>query len=210
MPAPRLAAAASRHAATPDPRPTPADRELAGIVEAARDGDGAAWTRLIERFDDGLRHVARSYRLSPADVDDVMQQTWTSLVSDIERIRAPAAIAGWLTTTTRRAALRTLQLSTREVLTDDPQPNRPADVRGPAEQALDSDLRAVLTRALATLPERHRAVMTVLLTQPSLEYREVSRLLDMPQGSIGPIRARSLLRLARNRELRMYDEAAAS
>jgi hypothetical protein len=48
--------------------------------------------------------------------------------------------------------------------------------------------------------------VTVLLTQPTLEYREVGELLSMPTGSIGPIRARSLARLARDAQLRALSE----
>jgi hypothetical protein len=44
--------------------------------------------------------------------------------------------------------------------------------------------------------------LNVLLTQPTLDYRQVSEMLGMPIGSVGPTRARSLARLERDAELR--------
>jgi RNA polymerase sigma factor (sigma-70 family) len=176
--------------------------DLAGLVLAARAGDGSAWTKLIGRFDRTLRRIAGSYGLAPADVDDVLQATWLDLLRDIERLREPAAIAGWLATATRRRALRSLQARAREQLTGDPGVGDGPDLHGPEAGVLARERRAVLARALATLPGRHRRLMTLLLAEPALDYRQVGELLAMPVGSIGPIRARSLARLSRHPELR--------
>lgn len=178
------------------------DLELVGLVLAARVGDSPAWTTLIGRFDMTLRRIAGSYRLAPADVDDIVQATWLDLLQQIERLREPAAIAGWLDTVTRHKALRLLRARKREQLTDDPAGVERSDVPGPEASALASERDAALARALTTLPHRHRRLMTLLLTQPTLDYEQVGARLDMPVGSIGPIRARALARLSRHRELR--------
>ena len=87
-------------------RPPAIDCKLVELVLAARAGDSSAWTKLIGRFDTTLRKIAGSCRLAPADVDDVVQATWLALLQDLQRIREPAAIAGWLVTATRREAIR--------------------------------------------------------------------------------------------------------
>jgi hypothetical protein len=48
-------------------------------VQGARAGDRDAWTRLVQRFDRMLRRIARSYRLTPAEIDDVAQTTGTKI-----------------------------------------------------------------------------------------------------------------------------------
>ncbi|MEA2224100.1 MAG: hypothetical protein QOH83_2476 [Solirubrobacteraceae bacterium] len=193
-----------------DPRALPAvaprERELVALVHGACAGDPNAWTRLVRRYDRMLRHIARSYRLTPAEVDDVVQTTWLNLFEAIEQIRDPTAIGAWLATATRRAALRCIQRHVREQLTDDPQLGDRPDDDQPDAILLAVERRAVLTDAIAKLPDRHRDLVTVLLTQPTLEYREVGELLSMPTGSIGPIRARSLARLARDAQLRALSE----
>jgi RNA polymerase sigma factor (sigma-70 family) len=177
------------------------DAELAAVVDAARAGDDAAWRALVGRFERRLREVVRSYRLSAADVDDVLQTTWLRLFTHIAQIREPAAIGGWLATTARRECLRLLQGPVREQLTPDPQPGEPREQDGPETRLLAAERRAVLDRALATLPERHRRLMAVLASDPAPDYRHISEMLAMPTGSIGPIRARSLARLLRYHEL---------
>lgn len=177
------------------------ERELVAVVQAARAGDAAAWTRLVHRFDRTLRHTARSYRLQPADVDEVVQMTWLELVEAIHRIREPAVIHAWLATVTRRNALRRRQMHVREQLTDDPQLGDCPDSDGLEASMLAAERRAAVADALADLPDRHRQLLTLLLVQPTLDYRQVGELLCMPVGSIGPIRARALARLARNAHL---------
>jgi len=44
--------------------------------------------------------------------------------------------------------------------------------------------------------------MTLIATEPAMDYQELSTALRMPIGSIGPTRARSLMRLRRHAELR--------
>ncbi len=193
----------------PEGRPLGRDRELVALVQNARIGDPDAWTRLVHRFDGMLRHIARSYRLSPADVDDVVQMTWLDVVNAIEQIREPMAISGWMATVTRRHALKRIQAHVREHLTDDPQlGERPHDhspeaaFPSPEAATLSLERRAVLAAAIAKLPHRQRVLMTVLLTQPTLEYREIAEMLSIPIGSIGPTRARCLARLACDTQLR--------
>lgn len=175
--------------------------DLATLVDAARAGDDTAWRCLVARFERRLRDVVRSYRLSAADVDDVLQTTWLRLFSHIGEIREPAAIGGWLATTARRECLRLLQAPMREQLTDDPELGEQRDEDGPEIELLAAERHAVLNRALATLPERHRALMTLLASDAAPDYQHISQTLAMPIGSIGPIRARSIARLLRHPEL---------
>jgi RNA polymerase sigma factor (sigma-70 family) len=177
------------------------DRVVVELVRAARAGDDRAWEGLYVRFSPMMRGIARSYRLSPSDVEDVLQNSWLRLFNHIERVREPTAIAGWLATTTRRECLRLLQLPIRECLTADPDLGDSGDSLDPERELLAAERRMVLARALATLPERHRKLMTLIVAQPDNDYEQLSAILAMPVGSIGPIRARSLARLRRHPEL---------
>jgi RNA polymerase sigma factor (sigma-70 family) len=172
------------------------------LVCAARNGDRTAWSQLFEHFEPVVRGIARSFRLQPADVDDVVQGTWIELLDHIDAIRRPEALPGWLATVTRRRALRTLQVGARECLTDDLRTLMGSDDDGdPQAQVIAAERQAALADAVAELPDRPRRVMTMLLCDPAIEYHEISTLLSVPIGSIGPTRARSLSRLSRNGRL---------
>jgi RNA polymerase sigma factor (sigma-70 family) len=188
--------------------PRHANTELAALVRAAQSGDNLAWTQVVDRFDRMLRSVARSYRLSPQDVDDAVQTTWCKLYEHIDAIRDGSAIAGWLATTVRRESLRLLQRHVREHLTDDWELCGAAAEELPETRLLARERRDVLVRALATLPERQRRLMTLIADEPGARYEQISSALDMPIGSIGPIRARSMARLQRHSELREFASAS--
>jgi RNA polymerase sigma factor (sigma-70 family) len=191
----------SREPFSPPARTLSTRSDLGALVRAAAAGSEPAWSDLVGRFDRLLRAIARSYRLSPADVDDVVQETWIRLFKCIGRLRDPAAIRPWLMTCTRRESLRRLQCRVPEQLTDDPALGDGVAPDCPERAALAAERRATVARSLAALPERHAQLMTLLASEPAPDYREVSRALGMPHGSIGPIRARCLARLERNPEL---------
>jgi RNA polymerase sigma factor (sigma-70 family) len=179
-----------------------ADPCSAALVQAAVAGDGDAFARLVARFDRPLRAIARSYRLSSWDVDDVLQCTWIQFLEHGSKLREPAAVSGWLVTTTRRFCLRALQSHVRELLSEDPTAGETG-----YDGRLDADLiagerRAALDASLSQLTRRQRDLMMLLLEEPELSYEEVGRRLALPVGSIGPTRQRSLSRLRRDTRLR--------
>jgi RNA polymerase sigma factor (sigma-70 family) len=175
--------------------------ELSDLTRAAAAGSEEAWTDLVTRLDAVLHTVARRYRLGAADVDDVVQTAWLRALDHVERLNDPGAIAGWLVTTTRREAMRTLQRAVREVLTDDTAAIDEPDVAGPETAVIARERRLALRGAVRRLPGRQRDVVASLLCSPSATYERVAVQLAMPMGSIGPTRDRALARLREDREL---------
>jgi RNA polymerase sigma factor (sigma-70 family) len=170
------------------------------MVRATTSGDPAAWTAIRERYGSRVRSVARRHRLATADVEDVAQTTWLRLFEHIGSLRDPRALGAWLETTARRESLRLLASNQREFSTEHEElPDDPAPVV-PDSLLLD-ERRAALAAAFSKLPVRHAALMRMLIAEPAPSYAEIARVLDIPIGSIGPIRARSLARLRRDPEL---------
>ncbi len=200
----RLPACASAGAVR---RFAPIAPDLAADVRAGAAGHPAAIERLVVRFDRVLRSVTRSYRLSSWDADDVIQSTWLQFMQHGRELREPAALSGWLVTTARRSSLRLLQRHVREQLMDDPGCSTAGDHAEPERELLAAERREALHGALAELPDRHRNLMSMLVTSPDLSYEDVGRRLAMPVGSIGPTRARSLDRLRRSSRLQALQAA---
>ena len=187
-------------------RPVVEGPSVAELVAAAQAGDERAWTDLVRRFEPMMRHVARRYGLSPAQVDDVLQAAWLRLFEHIGDLRAAHAAGAWLRVTVRREAFRVLQGHVRERLMDEPPGAHAAEEEGPEAQVIHSERRAVLSRAIATLPERHRLLMEVMLSEPHLPYHHISVRTGIPQGSIGPIRGRCLVRIANRPDVQALRE----
>jgi RNA polymerase sigma factor (sigma-70 family) len=183
----------------PAPREEP---DLVALVRRAVDGDPAALTCLVDRFDRSLRAIVRFYRLSPWDVDDVVQTTWLQFMEHGRSLREPAAIKGWLATTARRQSLQVLQRRVREQPSDDPALGDDARLAEPCEELIAAEQRAALHDAVAQLPFQGRRLMTLMIARPGMNYDQVGEALGIPIGSIGPTRLRCISRLSRMREIR--------
>lgn len=178
---------------------TPAG-DIAELVRRARAGDNGAWNRLIARFDGMLATIARSYRLTASDIEDVGQITWMRLFESLDRLRQPESLPGWLATTARRECLRLLRAASHEAPSDQVE-TRVDDTLAlppPGDDLITREEQAVLWDAVHELPDHHQRLLEALLTSPSPSYTDIARSLHMPVGSIGPTRARGIDRLRRN------------
>ena len=87
------------------------DPVVIDLVTRARHGDKRAWDVLIIRYAPLVWSICRRHRLGDADAQDVGQCGWLRLVDQLDRIRDPAALPGWLATVTRRECLRVLPMA---------------------------------------------------------------------------------------------------
>jgi RNA polymerase sigma factor (sigma-70 family) len=196
-----------RFAAVARRRPAVDGSDLERLVATAAAGDRSAWDGLVTRFAPQLLRVARSLGLSRHDAEDAVQDTWIRLLSNIERIREPHAIGGWLTTTARRESLNVRRRSAREAPTDEELGSSAATAPDEAEAALHrAECRDAVAHALGALPAHHQRLMHALFAETAGSYHQIAAQLEMPIGSIGPIRGRCLAQLRRDEQLRQAAE----
>ena len=81
----------------------------------ARTGDQAAIEEIVERCTPMLRALAHRYVARAADIDDVLQDVWTTFVENLDRIHEPAATRGWLVRVLTHTAWRTQSRARRAV-----------------------------------------------------------------------------------------------
>src|SRR3954464_12431011 len=79
------------------------------LVAAALDGDHASWNALVDRYTPLVLSVVRRHRLQGSDSEDVVQTVWLRLVENLGGIREPAALPGWIVTTTRNECLHVIR-----------------------------------------------------------------------------------------------------
>lgn len=183
------------------PTRTNDDQLVADLLGRATNGDWQAWDALVNRYAPLIWSMCRRHRLGDADVEDVGQSVWLHLVDQLGNIRDPAALPGWLTTTTRRECLRVLRATRRppaagyvldaEILPDD-------RAISAEQQLLTAERHAALREALGDLPSDCQQLIALLIQDPPVPYAEISARLDVPVGSIGPNRMRSLDKLRRH------------
>jgi len=138
--------------------------------------------------------VARGFRLDEATAKDVTQTVWLKLIENIDSIKEPERLPGWLVTTCRREALRVTRVRDRDVPTD-----FAFDLEDPApsleEVLIDDEENRVIVAAFRTLDDGCRELLRLLTIEPALSYEEMSEITGRPIGSLGPTRARCVEKL---------------
>jgi RNA polymerase sigma factor (sigma-70 family) len=180
---------------------SPAEPTVSDLVARAKDGDRQAWDALVERYAPLIWSICRRHRLGQADADDVGQSVWLRLVDQLDRVRDPAALPGWLATTARRECLRVLggmQGPRGSVYAPDVE-SLPDERAGLGDQALlDAERHAALREAFDQLPPNGKQLISLLIADPPLPYADISARLGIPVGSIGPNRSRYLAKMRRH------------
>ena len=170
--------------------------QAASAFERWTAGDAVALDELVRLMTPVLWHVARAYRLPSEVAEDVVQSTWLALVRAGSSIQEPAAVGGWLTTTTRREAWKVAKATGRGIPVEDDELARRLPDAGSAEsEVVRRDTEGRLWDAVENLSERCQALLRIVAFEHRPDYREIAADLGMPVGSIGPTRGRCLQKL---------------
>jgi RNA polymerase sigma factor (sigma-70 family) len=170
------------------------------LVVACRTGDENAWDVLVERYERLVYTVPARYGLTPSEIDDVFQSVWLSLLKNLDKLREPDRISAWLVTTARRECWerrrgadyeRTVTTDLDTLLLD-----REGNELPPEEVVATYGQYQTLEQGMENLGDRCRRLLQLLYYDTSVpSYADVAEILDMPIGSIGPMRARCLKKL---------------
>jgi len=169
---------------------------VSALLRSAADGDRQAWDRLVDRYADLVWSICRKLGMNSEDAADAVQLTWLALLENLDRIREPERLAGWLATTCRRQCLSIMRRSRPTVHVEDDLMERLLSHGSAADEAvLTAEQFALVWQAFRQLSELCQRVLRALVVEaedgpPS--YRVVAANLQMPVGSLGPTRARCL------------------
>src|SRR5215475_2160065 len=192
-------------------RPGPAVRDdptVVALVNRAAASDQGAWDEIVDRYAPLVWSICTGFRLSNHDVEDVAQNVWLLLVGQLGTLREPAALPGWLATTTRRECLRVVTASRKSERLGTELDEAAQFVADTVvdEEILAAERNTALRAAFAELPPRCQQLLSMLLSDPPHSYADIHRELGIPVSSIGPQRARCLDRMRRSSALAALGE----
>jgi RNA polymerase sigma factor (sigma-70 family) len=181
----------------------------ARLIERCRAGENAAWDVLVHRYKKLIYTVPRRAGLDEHSSSDVFQSVFCSLIKALDKIEDPSRIRAWLVTTAMRETLALLRSRKadrvpnsfhRDEADEDPASFEIPDESPDAEQQLIALQEASLvSRALGAIDEKSRTLLfNLFVRDPPMTYEEISLVMNITIGSIGPTRSRALekLRLA--------------
>ena len=172
------------------------------LIGRAKAGESTAWQKIIGQYGRLVIHAAVSTGLSRSDAADAAQLTWLRLWEHGHQIREPDRLAAWLVSTARREAIRLSATASRYVLCADPSTeyshgwSRATGDAHPVDRSYDG----IVEQALDRLPGRYQTLLRLLSSDFELSYSEVANVMDLPIGSIGPMRMRAIRMLERTPE----------
>lgn len=147
--------------------------------------DATAFERLVCRHDRMVRGVCRRVLREEVDVEDVWQATFLTLARKANGIGSVQSLGGWLYQVAYRMALRVRSNIARrerhERAAGGPIFTRHTD--DPLQQAVQRDLREIVSEEIDRLPEKYRTPV-VLCYLEGKTNEEAALLLGCPAGTI--------------------------
>lgn len=179
---------------TPDPDAPPPDPPDEVLVRRAQGGDMAAFEELVTRHTVRIRAMVYHMTGHREDAEDLVQAAWVRAYRALKQFRGQSAFYTWLYRIAMNLTLNYLKRRRRrsgEMSLDDldgtverhPDLVDLASRQTPARAAQLSDLQRHIHEALATLGEKHRAVV-VLHDIQGLPHEEIGRALGIPTATV--------------------------
>jgi|SRR5581483_9183675 len=126
-----------------------------------------------------LHRLCYGFLGSPDEVEDLFQEIMTNVWNSLPGFRGDSAIHTWV----YRIAVNTALVYRKKIRRGEELPEM-ADSRMCAHQTLEQEERlAALRRAIATLPEQDRLIITLLLE--GLSYKEIAEITGLTVNYVG-------------------------
>ena len=171
------------------------ERELL-LVNAALDGDRAAFGELVDRLKRPVYNLCMSHLRNEADAMDLVQDTFVKVFTRMDMFRRDSNFRAWvyriaangcIDRIRRRRTRRAEELDDRVSAEDLAEGDLPAigsfGRASPLQEHARGQLSDRLEKALALLPETHRQCV-LLCDVHGYSYQEIADELGIPRGTV--------------------------
>lgn len=155
------------------------DEVLARRVQA---GEREAFAELARRYLRPIHAVVASFLGESADVEDAAQETFLRALSRIRTYDAERPFAPWLYQIARNVARNRLSARARW-RTETPSERLEGGAAAPDETLRRREIRALVDRALANLPEQRRTAFRLFEIE-GYPAAEVANLMGIAEGTV--------------------------
>lgn len=164
----------------------------AQLVHLAKAGDDAAFESLFRRHHRRIYSIAYGMLRNESDAADATQEAFVRAYRSLPRLEAEGAFGGWLAqiaVNICRDYLKRPRIVARSI--DEPVGEEGAEYRlelpdwsdNPERATLDTELSAVLDKAIGTLSEDHRAVVTMHHIE-GMDVLDIAEVLGVSEGTV--------------------------
>ncbi|MGB9835555.1 MAG: RNA polymerase sigma factor [Candidatus Saccharicenans sp.] len=171
------------------------DREISSLVEKIKQGDKAAFMRLVERYQQKVFVVSYSLVRNREDALDLVQETFIRLYQKIHSYRPRENFQAWLMQIARNLSIDFLrkQMVRKEESLD------ALDLQREMAASSQSDPSRfnpgpMVQKAVSQLPPRQRDVF-ILLHYEDLKYEEIAQRLRISVGTVKSLHFKAIQKL---------------
>jgi RNA polymerase sigma-70 factor, ECF subfamily len=170
---------------------------VATLVRRCKAGDAVAWEELVRQYNRRIYNICYRFTGSPDQAEDLTQEVFIRMYRSLDSYDAEkAAFTTWITTMTRNLLVDHFRKTKHDRVTDSLESSVTEDEEGPtlgdqiqdASAAPDATLasretKTIVHRALQKLsPELREAV--ILRDLQDLDYRDIAKVLKVPEGTV--------------------------
>ena len=155
----------------------------ADLILRAKNGERNAFSELVCRHADGVRHLIYRMCGDAQIAEDAAQETFIRAWLHLASYRPPTPLRNWLFRIAVNAATDMLRKEKRilpgeldDLQLSDPQP-------GPEAVFSQEEQTVLIQKAVLSLPDASRAVL-ILKEYEGLSYQEIADTLDIPMGTV--------------------------
>ncbi|MGH9775462.1 MAG: RNA polymerase sigma factor [Candidatus Acidiferrales bacterium] len=175
----------------------------AQLVERCLRGDGPAWGELVRRHTRRVFGLCYRFTGNRTEAEDLSQEVFLRVYRTLKSYRAAfGGFPTWLASVTRNLLVDHYRRTRHDRVTDsleDAMPHleeKPGAGRTPDRTALAAELSGQVQQALRKLsPDLREAI--ILRDLQGLEYVEIQKVLDVPEGTVKSRINRGRIELAR-------------
>jgi len=167
------------------------------LVKRVRSGDQRAFKLLVERYQRKVYAVALGMLKDKEEAMDVSQEAFVKVYKYLDHFKGDASFYTWLYRITVNICIDIIRKRAgaggEAVEFDETLPMDVSEANigalgsrlgtNPQKSALRRELAEKIQEALATVPEKHRAIL-LLREIEGMSYEDLSRTLDIPKGTV--------------------------
>ncbi len=150
------------------------------LVVEYQNGNKKALALLVKRWHSKFCHLAYGYTRNFSDAQDVVQDSWQTIIKKIKQIRDPNAFKSWASRIVVRKAIDRVRgnkfdsLENREIATEREEEPEPSDEGMRIKR---------VQRAIRNLPEKQQEVVRLFYSE-AFSLDEIADILKISRGTV--------------------------
>lgn len=169
------------------------DQDDNALVKAVLDGDAAAYRGLVERYQGRIYNIVFGMVRNQEDAEDLAQDAFVKAFRKIDTFRLESKFYTWLCRIAVNTTLDHLRKRARRPTSEFDESIGTQDAEGnfieahnkdnPEANTYNEQVRRRIITEVDQLPEDQKQVV-ILREVDGLSYREISEIIDVPEGTV--------------------------